>query len=98
MNRSARRATPIQPGRRGRLAAAPPLGETLIRRIVVRQRPALTGRLCTPPAFVCGELHPGWRAFYLRWSRCFRVLERPIHWIALVLVLLVIAFLLGRLT
>lgn len=98
MNRSVRRAARIQPAPRGRSAATPPLGEEKTRRIVVRQRPSLTGRACDPPAFTCDELHPDWRSFYLRWSSLFRILQRPRHWIVLALVLLSMAFLIGRLT
>ncbi len=82
MNRSQRRAT--------RLPQRP------TPRIMVRQRPALSGRICEEAPFECSELHPAWRAFYLRWIDLFRVLDRPIKWVAVVVLLVVSAFLIGR--
>lgn len=98
MNRSQRRASRIRPAERGRLAATPPLGQGQTPMIIVRQRPALGGRICPPPQpFECDELHPEWRAFYLRWIDLFRILNRPVQWVMLVVLLLITAFVLGRL-
>ena len=95
MNRSPRRASRIRTSAEGRLAATPPLGDGLTPRIVVRQRPALAGRRCPP--LECHELHPSWRAFYMRWAGVFRVLDRPIKWGLLVAGLVVLAFVIGLL-
>ena len=88
MNRPVRRAARIQPSSRGRSAATPPLGEEKTRRIVVRQRPSLTGRACEPAgvssAMSCIRI--GVRSFSA--GAVFPVPERPIHWIVLALVLL----------
>ena len=95
MTRSPRRASRIRTSPKGRLAATPPLGAGLTPRMVVRQRPAIRGRRCPP--LECQELHPSWRAFYLRWAEVFRVLDRPFKWALLVGGLVLLAFVVGLL-
>ncbi len=95
MNRLPRRSARIQPPTRGRLAAVPPLGEGLTPMIIVRQRPAISGRITIVEKPGCNDLHPDWLRFYKQWSGVFRVLDRPWKWTVVLIILIIMSISFG---
>ena len=91
MSRLPRRPPRLQPPLRGRSAASP-FGQTPSSMPVVRQPPPRSSH-----SRVCDDINRDCLALCNRCPRLFRVLNRPWKWLAVLLVLMGLSFLLGTL-
>ncbi len=95
MNRLPRRSARIRPPARGRLAATPSLGQSQSPMIIVRQRPAISGRTKIVNEPGRDELHSDWISFYIRWSSLFKGLNRLWKWSVVLITLIILSILFG---
>jgi|GEM_PF-6808105 len=95
MNRLPRRSARIRPPARGRLAAVPSPGQSQSPMIIVRQRPAISGRTTIVNKPGGDDPHSDWLSFYIRWSSLFKGLNRPWKWSVALITLIILSILFG---